>query len=71
MENSSGLGRHPWSWIRWVGVGLFVLLWIPSAFDVRFAWLWMGYAGLLTTSLGLAATFAPNRVQAFHRTYIP
>lgn len=70
MESGPTARSHPWSWIRWVALGLFVIFWVPSAFNLRLAWIWMGYAGLLVTTLGLVMAIAPSRTLAFRHSYL-
>lgn len=35
-------GPHPWRWIKWIFVAIYVLLLDPSLVDRSLAWMWIG-----------------------------
>jgi hypothetical protein len=51
--------RHPWTWLQWVVIAVFVALWIPSFFEPSLAWMWIGFASLVWLAFGVALLTAP------------
>lgn len=70
MDDAPKPGPHPWSWIRWVLIGVVVVLWVPSLFDPALAWMGTGFAGILALAGGLTLLLAPAWFLDFRRRYL-
>jgi hypothetical protein len=66
----AGSKPHPWTWLQWVFLAVFVALWIPSFFDASLAWMWFGFTGLLSFAIGLIEIVAPAWFIASRRRFL-